>query len=202
MNRLESVAAPARSGILSERDLLEVRFGGSGGQGIILMGVILAMAATHDRRQVVQTQSYGPEARGGYSRSDVIISDEPIDYPQASKLDMLVVLNQKAADVYTGFLRPDGLLIYDSEEILKLPKVINLSYGIPFSKLAKEEIGRIQTTNVLALGAVVGITGVVSRSAVRKAMLEMVPKGTKEINSKALTLGLSLDPGDWLNLVP
>ena len=142
-----------------------------------------------------------PEARGGYSRSDVIISSSAVDYPQVSKLDLLVVLSQRAANVYTGLLRPDGLLIYDSEQVLELSKVTGPSYGIPFTRLATEEIGRVQTTNVLTLGAVVGITGVVSRDAIHKAMMEMAPKGTKEINSKALDLGLSLDPGDWLSIV-
>jgi 2-oxoglutarate ferredoxin oxidoreductase subunit gamma len=193
-------ALPTRSGLLAERDFLEIRFGGTGGQGVILMGVILAMAATRDHRQVVQTQSYGPEARGGYSRSDVIISDRPIDYPQLAGVDLLVALSQESAKGYAKLLRPDGLLIYDSEKVLDLPRVTGPSYGIPFTKLAKEQIGKAQTMNVLTLGAVVGITGVVSTEAVRKAMMEMVPKGTEELNAKALALGLSLDPGDWLGM--
>lgn len=199
---LAPAAPPARSGILAEHDFLEVRFGGTGGQGVILMGVILAMAATRDHRQVVQTQSYGPEARGGYSRSDVIVSDHPIDYPQTRGLDLLVVLSQAAAAGYSKLLRPDGVLIYDSEKVLDLPRVTGPSYGIPFNRLAIEQIGRAQTTNVLTLGAVVGIAGVVSRDAARRAMMEMVPEGTEQINAKALALGLSLDPGDWLSLVP
>jgi 2-oxoglutarate ferredoxin oxidoreductase subunit gamma len=191
---------PQRTGILAERDFLEVRFGGTGGQGVILMGVILAMAATRDHRQVVQTQSYGPEARGGYSRSDVIISDRPIDYPQLGGMDVLVALSQESATGYAKLLRPDGVLIYDSEKVLDLPRITCPSYGIPFSRLAVEKIGKAQTTNVLTLGGVVGITGVVSTDSVRKAMMEMVPKGTEEINGKALALGLSLDPGDWLGM--
>jgi 2-oxoglutarate ferredoxin oxidoreductase subunit gamma len=191
---------PARFGILAEREFVEIRFGGTGGQGVILMGVILAMAATRDHRQVVQTQSYGPEARGGYSRSDVIISDHLIDYPQVGGLDLLVALSQEAASGYGRLLRPDGVLIYDSEKVLDLPRVTGPTYGIPFSKLAVQQIGKVQTTNVLTLGAVVGITGVVSVDSVRKAVMEMVPKGTEAINSKALALGLSLDPGDWLGV--
>lgn len=191
---------PTRSGLMAERDFIEIRFGGTGGQGVILMGVILAMAATRDHRQVVQTQSYGPEARGGYSRSDVIISDGPIDYPQLAGVDLLVALSQESVKGYAKLLRPDGLLIYDSEKVQDLPRVTGPSYGIPFSRLAVEQIGKAQTMNVLTLGAVVGITGVVSTDAVRKAMMEMVPKGTEELNGKALALGLSLDPGDWLGM--
>lgn len=191
---------PTRFGVLAEREFVEIRFGGTGGQGVILMGVILAMAATRDHRQVVQTQSYGPEARGGYSRSDVIISDHPIDYPQVGGLDLLVALSQESATGYAKLLRPDGVLIYDSEKVLDLPRVTGPTYGIPFTRLAAEQIGKVQTTNVLTLGAVVGITGLVSTDSVRKAVMEMVPKGTEAINSKALALGLSLDPGDWLGV--
>lgn len=192
---------PVRFGLLAEHDFLEIRFGGTGGQGVILMGVILAVAATRDHRQVVQTQSYGPEARGGYSRSDVIISDRPIDYPQLSGVDLLVALSQESATGYAKELRPDGLFIYDSDKVVELPRITGPSYGIPLSRLAAEQIGKVQTMNVLTLGAVVGITGVVSTDAIRRAMSEMVPKGTEEINGKALALGLSLDPGDWLSIV-
>lgn len=115
-------AAAARTGLLASRSLVEVRFGGSGGQGVILMGVILAMAGARDHRYVVQTQSYGPEARGGYSRSDVIISDAPIDYPELEQADLLVVLSQAAADEYMGVLRPDGVLMFDSENVRSLPE--------------------------------------------------------------------------------
>lgn len=185
-------AAPPRTGIMAERDWIEIRFGGTGGQGVILMGVILAMAATRDHRQVVQTQSYGPEARGGYSRSDVIISDHLIDYPQVSGVDLLVALSQEAASGYIGGLRPDGVFIYDSEKVTDLPAFSGRSFGVPFTRLALEETGRTQTTNVLTLGAVVAITGVCSVDSLRKAVMEMVPKGTETVNGKALDRGLAV----------
>jgi 2-oxoglutarate ferredoxin oxidoreductase subunit gamma len=188
---------PVRTGILAERELVEIRFGGTGGQGVILMGVVLAMAATRDHRQVVQTQSYGPEARGGYSRSDVIISDNTIDYPQVAGLDLLVAMSQQSATGYSKLLRPNGVFIYDCDKVLDLPHVSGLSYGIPFAHMAKQQIGKVQTMNILTLGAVVGITGVASKEALEKAMKEMVPKGTEELNGKALSLGLSLDPAEW-----
>lgn len=189
--------AASRRGILATRELVEVRFGGSGGQGVILMGVILAMAGARDHRFVVQTQSYGPEARGGYSRSDVIISDSPIDYPELEQADMLVALSQAAADEYVRVLRSDGVLVYDSENVTALPPFRGEHFGIPFTRLAVEETGRRQTANILTLGAVVGITGVVTTEALRKAMLEMVPAGTEEMNSKALARGLALDATEW-----
>ena len=194
--RAREIAA-ARKGLLADRSLVEVRFGGSGGQGVILMGVILAMAGARDHRYVVQTQSYGPEARGGYSRSDVIISDAPIDYPELERADLLVALSQAAADEYIGVLRSNGVLVYDSENVTALPAFKGARYGIPFTRLALEETGRRQTTNILTLGAVAGITGVVTTESLRKAVLVMVPAGTEEINSKALARGLALDATEW-----
>jgi 2-oxoglutarate ferredoxin oxidoreductase subunit gamma len=183
----------SRTGLLASRELVEVRFGGSGGQGVILMGVILAMAGARDHRYVVQTQSYGPEARGGYSRSDVIISDSPIDYPELDRADLLVVLSQAAADEYAALLRPDGVLVYDSEYVAAVPSFKGDRFGMPFTRLALEETGRAQTANILTLGAVVGLTGVVTPESLRKAVLATVPAGTEELNSKAVARGLALD---------
>ena len=193
----KAFVAPIRVGPLAAREFTEVRFGGSGGQGVILMGVILAMAATSDHRYVVQTQSYGPEARGGYSRSDVIISDSPIDYPVLLGVDLLVALSQEAAVGYVKLLRPDGVLVYDSENVAQPPAFPGLRYGIPFTRLAIEETGRRQTTNILTLGAVIGISGVVSIESLKKAVMGMVPPGTEEVNGKALTRGLALDAAEY-----
>ena len=189
--------APARSGLLAKRDFVEVRFGGSGGQGVLLMGFILAVAANRDHRIVVQTESYGPEARGGFSRSDVIISDQPIDYPKLDQADLLVALSLDSVNGYLKSLRRDGVLIYDSGKIPTPPVFGGTSIGIPFSRLAKGEIGRVQTTNVLALGAVVGLTGIVSVESIRGAVIEAVPAGTEEINARALARGLAVDPQEF-----
>jgi 2-oxoglutarate ferredoxin oxidoreductase subunit gamma len=186
-------APSERAGLLADRDFLEIRFGGSGGQGVVLMGIILATAANHDRRCVVQTESYGPEARGGYSRSDVIISDSPIDYPKLDRADLLVALSQDSAQGYVKSLRREGLLIYDSDKVKTQPAFAGRSIAIPFTRLAKEETGRVQTANVLALGAVVRITGLVSIESLKKAVAEAVPAGSKELNLKALARGLAVE---------
>ncbi len=193
----EAGSAAARTGLLAARELVEVRFGGSGGQGVILMGVILAMAGARDHRHVVQTQSYGPEARGGYSRSDVIISDAPIDYPELEMADLLVALSQAAADEYMRVLRTDGVLVYDSENVTALPPFEGERFGVPFTRLALEETGRTQTANILTLGAVAAIAGVVTTASLRKAVLAMVPAGTEKMNAKALARGLALDAAEW-----
>jgi 2-oxoglutarate ferredoxin oxidoreductase subunit gamma len=189
---------PARAGLLADREFVEVRFGGSGGQGVVLMGMILAVAANHDRRCVVQTESYGPEARGGYSRSDVIISDNPIDYPKLENADVLVALSQDSVDAYTSSLRPQGILIYDSERITTPPVFSGVSLGVPFVHWAIEETGRPQPANVVALGVIMRITGLVSRESLEKAVAETVPVGTVDVNMKALARGLAIDPTESL----
>ena len=193
----EPSPALVRTGVLADRDFVEVRFGGSGGQGVVLMGIILATAANYDHRCVVQTESYGPEARGGYSRSDVIISNDPIDYPKLVKIDLLVALSQDAADAYVKTLQKNGVLIYDCEKVTTIPAFAGKTIGVPFSRIAKEEIGKAQTANVLTLGAVVGITGIVSVESIQRAVLEEVPAGTQELNSRALARGLAIDQSEW-----
>lgn len=183
--------------LMAGRDFTEVRFGGSGGQGVILMGMILATAATIDHRRVVQTESYGPEARGGYSRSDVIISNDAVDYPEVEKADLLVAISQSAATEYIGSLRPDGIFIYDSDQVTDPPLFRGTTFAVPFTSMAVEETGRRQTANILTLGAVVAITGVVSVDALQKAVMGKVPPGTEELNSRALARGLAIDPAEW-----
>jgi 2-oxoglutarate ferredoxin oxidoreductase subunit gamma len=174
---------------LAGSDFVEIRFGGSGGQGVILMGVILAVAATRDRRHVVQTQSYGPEARGGYSRSDVIIARSPVAYPQLLGIDLLVALSGEAARRYLGSLRRNGVFVYDSDKVSDPNLTSATSYGIPFAREALDATGKEQTTNILTLGAVVGLTEVVSREALEKSVVGMVPPGTEELNLTAMRAG-------------
>lgn len=197
----DAVTAGAGGGVTAERvslagrEFLEVRFGGSGGQGVILMGVILATAATLDGRHVVQTQSYGPEARGGYSRSDVIVANHPIDYPELIGIDLLVALSDEAAHHYVELLRSGGVFIYDSEQAPDPPAVRGTSFGVPFSSLAMQVTGRVQTANILTLGAVAGLTDIVTRASLEKAVSGMVPPGTEELNLRAVRAGFDVEVG-------
>jgi len=177
-------------------EFTEIRFGGSGGQGVILMGVILATSAVLDGCRVVQTQSYGPEARGGYSRSDVIISGGVIDYPQLQGADILVTLSLEAALRYLPMLRDDGYLIYDSVEIPNPPRDGGKQHGFPFSRLAQEHVGRPQTANVLTLGAVAELTGVVSLESLEAAVESVAPAGTSQVNRQALEVGARAARGE------
>ncbi len=190
--------SPDRAGLLAERTFVQVRFGGTGEQGVVLVGVVLAMAATRDHRYVVQTQTYGLGARGGYGHSDVIISDKPIDYPELQAADLLVTLSQDAADGYSDLLTLSSVFIYDSEEVTSPPAFTGAVFGIPFTRMAREAVGEVDAApNVLTLGAVVAITGVVSVESLEKAVLATIPPGTREANGLALKLGLALDAEAW-----
>ncbi|MDI7274531.1 MAG: 2-oxoacid:acceptor oxidoreductase family protein [Anaerolineae bacterium] len=171
---------------------VEVRLAGEGGQGLILAGVILAeAAAVYDGLHATQTQSYGPEARGGASKSEVVISDEEIDYPKVIEADLLLAMSQEACDRYVSNLQRDGLLIVDSTHVTRLP-LDRRAIEAPITRLAEEATGRRITANVVALGVLVGLSGVVSRQAIQSAVRERAPKGTEEVNLKALAAGL-----DW-----
>ena len=168
----------------------EVRLAGEGGQGMILAGIILAEAATiHDGRNAVQSQSYGPEARGGASKSEVIISSGEIDHPEVLQPDVVVALSQEAFNKFASTVKPDGLLIVDADKVdsSSAPKAIRL----PITKMAFESTGWIITANTIALGVLVGLTGVVSQQALEKAILARAPRGTEEMNHKALVAGFA-----------
>lgn len=167
----------------------EIRLAGSGGQGLILAGVILAEAAgIYDGKYVCQTQSYGPAARGGTSKAEVVISDAEIDYPKAIRPDALLAMNQKSLDTYYHDLKPGGLLLVDSTFVHEVPPggVI----AIPFTRLAREQLGREMAANIVALGALAALTDAVSLSSLEAAVLARVPKGTEELNKRALTAGI------------
>lgn len=173
----------------------ELRLSGLGGQGLILAGRLLAEAAVlHDGKYATQTQSYGPESRGGDSRSDVVISDEAIDYPHVIKADLLLAMSQMACDRNYYHLKRGGILIVDEDMVQHVPT--NRAHIVPITRLAKEEVGRAVVANVLALGIVVVLSDTVSRQAITEAVLAGVPQGTEEINRRALEAGF--DIGDEL----
>jgi len=168
----------------------EIRLSGSGGQGLILMGIVLAEAiGIYDGKYVAQTQSYGPEARGGSSKSEVIVSDEEIDYPKAMNVDLLLAMNQKSCDDFYPDLKPEGLLIVDSTFVNQVPT--SKAFQIPFTRIAREKFKREVVANIIALGALSQLTPVVSAKAIESAVLARVPKGTEKLNRDALRAGMS-----------
>lgn len=169
----------------------EVRLSGYGGQGLILIGIILAEAVgLFEGKEVVQTQSYGPEARGGASRSEVVVSDQEIDYPKPLGLDLLLAMNQESLNLYAKDVKEGGIVVADSTycDQFPLPGVVK----IPFTRLARERLGREIVANIIALGTVGALSGIVGFENLKKAVLDRVPKGTEELNMKALELGWKL----------
>ena len=171
-------------------DRYDIRLSGSGGQGLILMGIILAEAiGIYDGKFVAQTQSYGPEARGGSSKAEVVVSDQEIDYPKALRLDLLLAMNQKSCDDYYMDLKPNGILIVDSTFVNQVP--IPRAYQIPFTRIARDKFKREMVANIIALGAISKLTPIVSAKAIDAAVLARVPKGTEKLNREALRAGMS-----------
>jgi 2-oxoglutarate ferredoxin oxidoreductase subunit gamma len=168
----------------------EVRFAGFGGQGIIKSGIIVASAACiHGGKNAVQTQSYGPESRGGACKSEVVISGEDIDFPKVVEPDVLVVMSQHAYNDYSGDVKAGGIVIMDpdmipSEKELEGVKV----YKVPATKIA-EQLGRRIVANIVMLGAFVAITGLLDTNAIKEAIKENIPKGTEELNLAAFEKG-------------
>lgn len=167
----------------------EVRLSGSGGQGIIVAGIILAEAAgIYEGKEVCQTQAYGPEARGGASKAEVVISDSEIDYPKAIMPDLVLAMNQKACDSYCYDLKPGGLIIVDGTLVKDLPTP--RAIALPFTQIARQELGREMVANIVALGALAKISGIVTVESLEKAVLARVPAGTEELNRRALAAGV------------
>jgi 2-oxoglutarate ferredoxin oxidoreductase subunit gamma len=166
---------------------------GEGGQGLILAGIVLAEAAAiYDDKNAIQTQSYGPEARGGACKSEVIISEDEIDYPKATRIDLLLALTQESCDKYAEELREGGMLIADSFTVERIPEGDFQVFRFPILETAREKIGKAIVANIVALGAIVGLSGIVSREALEKALGARVPKGTEELNSRALAAGFEI----------
>lgn len=177
-------------GTKSHSNRMEIRLAGEGGQGMILAGIILAEAAAiYDKKNATQTQSYGPEARGGASKAEVVIDQGEIDHPEVIVADVLVAMSQEACDKYAGNMKKGGLLIVDQERVGRVPS--SRAIKVPITRLAEESSGKSITANVVALGVLVGLTGVVSREAVNQAVAARAPKGTEEMNRAALNAGFA-----------
>lgn len=167
----------------------EFRLSGTGGQGLITAGIILAEAAVIEGKEVVQSQSYGPEARGGASKAEVIIDTKKINYPKVQIPNVLLTMSPEAAQKYGSEIKEGGTIIIDSSLVENFTNEKAKIIQIPITKLAKEEIGKTFVANIIAISALVGITKVVSFESLKEAVLNRIPKGTEEINTKALEIG-------------
>jgi len=166
----------------------EIRLSGLGGQGILTLGKLLGQAlALGHGYCVTQTQSYGPEARGGASRSDLVVSSEPISYPKAEYLDLLVALSQQAVGSYYHYLKPKGTLLIDSDLVRQTPTTVFL--GLPFTRLARERIGNVQSTNMVVLGSVTYLLPFARSETMRKSLKAALPDKIRAVNLKAFNVG-------------
>ena len=175
--------------------MLQISLSGTGGQGLILAGIILAEAAILDGKEAVQTQSYGPEARGGASKAEVIISNHAIDYPKVLNADILLVMSQEACNKYHGLVSPSGQMIVDTSLVWDIPEIAAKVVSLDITRAAAEELGKSMAANIIAMGALVGLTNAVSQEALKAAVLARVPKGTGKLNQQALEIGFSMVKG-------
>jgi len=167
----------------------EVRICGFGGQGVILSGFIIGKAAAvFMDYNAVQSQSYGPEARGGAARSEVIISDEKIGYPRPTGVDLLVAMSQESFDTYRNDLNKDTKIVIDPDLVPK-HDIGRPVYKVQAQKIA-ESLGNKIVTNIVMVGASMAIFGLLDEEAVRKSVLDSVPKRFLDLNEKAYMKGL------------
>ncbi|MBU0517117.1 MAG: 2-oxoacid:acceptor oxidoreductase family protein [Proteobacteria bacterium] len=171
-------------------DKTEVRLAGFGGQGIVLAGNILGRAATlFEGQNAVFPQSYGPEARGGACTADVVISAGRVNYPKVIAPRILVLMSEDAKNTY-GHIYAEGATILTDQDLVRLeePPPGGELHRIPATRLA-EELGRVIVANIVMLGFLTSVTGVVSQDSMRQAILSSIPKGTEELNLKAFETG-------------
>lgn len=180
----------------------EIRIAGFGGQGVILAGIVLGKAASlYDGLYAVQTQSYGPEARGGASRAEVVISDQEIDYPKVQSPDILVAMSHQALMTYMDDLKRGGTLIVDPDmvveaEIEDFIRERSVKYfRAPATRTAEERVGITIVANMVMMGALTEATGIVSVRAAEEAIKDSVPPGTEEKNLMAFQAGRELIGG-------
>ena len=168
-------------------------FSGSGGQGVITAAIIIAEAAViHEQKNAIQSQSYGAAARGGATRSDVIISDTPIYFPKVNQPNILVSLTQESYNLFSPIIRPGGTLLVDSRYVSVGKKVDAKHISLPMYDTVMNEIGNPVVFNIFMLGTLLGITHLIQKTSVLKVIEKTVPKDFMEMNEKALALGFQM----------
>jgi len=175
----------------------QLRFCGLGGQGLVLGGVILGHAAIHDGKYVAGSDSYGVRVRGGFALSDVVISDEPIVYPHVMEADILVPMAQEAYEDHIESVAPGAFVIFDDQMVESRPRDNVKQVGIPATSSAIKELNQQQAANIVMLGALVAVTGIVSRESLEKAVEQNVGERFREMNLEAVKIGFRLGEERW-----
>jgi 2-oxoglutarate ferredoxin oxidoreductase subunit gamma len=172
--------------------LTEIRIGGFGGQGVILAASVIGKAkAIFQGGYATMTQSFGPEARGGSSSAQVILSSEPILYPYVTQPDILVVMSQEAYTRFSPQLKPGGILITEQElvRVDRFPAGVR-AFGVPATRLA-EELGRKVVLNIVMVGFFGAVTGLLEADALRQAVADSVPPAMQKLNLAAFDKGFA-----------
>ena len=174
----------------------EVRIAGFGGQGVILAGIVLGhAAAVHEDKKAVQTQSYGAETRGGAALSEVVISNERIDYPKVISADITITMSQESFDRYGADVKSGSALFIDADLVTNVSGTTRGTiYRVPATKVAAEEFKKTLVANMVMLGAVTSVTGVIGITSLQKSIRELAPKGSADLNVRALGRGF-----EWAN---
>jgi 2-oxoglutarate ferredoxin oxidoreductase subunit gamma len=168
-------------------------FSGSGGQGVITAAIILAKAAViHEGKNAIQSQSYGAAARGGATRSDIIISDSDIFFPKVTQPNILVTLTQEAYNNFSSIIRPGGLLLVDSKYVRTEKKVDAKHLSLPMYETVMTQIGKPIVFNICMLGALIGLSELVKPASVLSVLESTIPEDFMDMNKKALDLGLAM----------
>jgi len=170
----------------------EFRFSGSGGQGLILASIVLAKAAANEGYRVTQTQSYGPESRGGYSRADVIISNNEIYFPEAQIFDFLIALTQEASDKYIYDLKEDGLLLIDNHSVKNLGMTVNNIVELDLSEITLQKLGTVIPMRIVTLAMMTRLSDIITDKELERALRETLKPSIIELNIKAMKLGFEL----------
>jgi len=170
---------------------LEIRIGGTGGQGLILSAKMLTDALAAEGRQVAQSQTYEPTSRGGFCNADLVVSDGEVDYPLATALDYLVLLDRLAVKPSWPLIKPDVLVIADTRLCPELPAGDYRRHHLPLSRTALQ-LGSERVTNIVALGALVALSGICDRKHIEQAVRAETPRGFLDLNMDALAAGFAV----------
>jgi 2-oxoglutarate ferredoxin oxidoreductase subunit gamma len=170
---------------------IEIRIGGTGGQGLILSAKMLADALAAGGKRVAQSQTYEPTSRGGFCNADLVISDAAVDFPLTTALDHLVLLDRLAIKPSWPLLKPGALVIADTRLCPELPVGDYRRFHLPLSRTALE-LGSERVTNIIALGALVALSGICDRQRIEQAVRAETPRGFLDLNMDALKAGYSM----------
>ena len=169
----------------------EIRLSGTGGQGLGLSGKMLAAALSSDGLHVAQSQSYEPTSRGGMSRSDLVVTAGIADYPLATALDYLLILDQRAVSISRGMIKSDAVVLIDEDLVPDPPAGKFNVHALPLSKTALS-LGNLRVTNVVSLGAIIALSGICSLETLESAIKRTTPKKYAQMNLDAVRAGFEL----------